>query len=101
MGVEGITIPKWGGRRAVEALRQVKAEGRRRRTPCCECHQRIDYDLPSTDPRGCTVQHIRSRKVFPELTWVPSNWAPCHKECNESAGAGESPEETGVTSRRW
>ncbi|WP_143738837.1 HNH endonuclease [Microbacterium sp. Yaish 1] len=98
MTTEGMSIPKWGGRRAVEALNRVKAEGRRHRSPCCICGQRINYDLPSTDANGCTVQHKKSRKLFPALTWDPSNWAPAHKSCNESEGSGESGEDAGVSS---
>ncbi len=101
MRTEGMSIPTWGGRRAVAALNQVKAEGRRKRTPCCLCHQPIDYSIPSTDPRGCTVQHIQSRKLFPQLTWSPSNWAPAHKGCNESAGDGREASDEGVTSSDW
>lgn len=97
----GITVPAWGGRRAQQALERVKAEGRRKRKPCCICGHGIDYSLPSKDPNGCTVQHIKSRKLFPELTWDPSNWAPAHAECNQSAGAGDRPTDLGVTSNDW
>jgi 5-methylcytosine-specific restriction endonuclease McrA len=96
-----MTIPKWGGRRATEALARVKSEGRRKKRPCFLCGQDIDYSLPSTDPDGCTVQHIRSRRDFPHLTWVSSNWAPAHLACNQSAGTGENPTEAGVTSQDW
>lgn len=96
-----MTIPTWGGRRAVAALNQVKAEGRRTQAPCCICGQDINYSLPSTEPDGCTVQHIKSRKLFPELTWVPSNWAQAHKSCNESAGSGSNMQDVGVTSTEW
>ncbi|MDY0830748.1 hypothetical protein SK224_16555 [Microbacterium sp. BG28] len=98
---EGAVIPAWSGRRAADALAQVKAKGRTDRTPCCICGHRIDYDLPGTHPQGCTVQHLRSRRRFPELTWLPSNWAPAHKECNESDGDGTRGEDEGVTSSDW
>ncbi len=97
----GSSIPDWGGRRAQEALAIVRAEGRRRKTPCCICGQRIDYDLPSTQRYGCSVQHIKSRKHFPQLTWTPSNWAPCHRSCNESEGAGDRETDELVTSQEW
>lgn len=97
----GVTAPAWNGRRAAEALQRVKSLGRKRRSPCWECEQPIDYSLPSTHPDGCTVQHVKSRKLFPELTWDPSNWKPCHKACNESAGSGDRGEKTGVTSQEW
>lgn len=96
-----VTVPAWNGRRAAEALRQVKAEGRRKRSPCVICDQPIDYSIPSTEPDGCTVQHLRSRKHFPELTWLPSNWGPAHKSCNSSQGAGDNPVEQGVAFEDW
>ncbi|MGU3409126.1 hypothetical protein ACLBWP_03380 [Microbacterium sp. M1A1_1b] len=82
----GISIPPWSGRRRAEALDQVKALGRRLNLPCCLCQQPIDYDLRGTED-SCSVQHIRSRKRYPQLTWDPSNWAPAHLGCNKSAGA--------------
>ena len=97
----GFSIPGWGGRRAAQALEHVKAMGRRKRTPCCICGQRIDYSLPSKHPHGCTVQHVKPRKFFPELTWAPSNWGPAHNECNTSYGTGERDQGAGVTSQEW
>ena len=100
----GASIPEWGGRRAQEALRKVKAEGRRRRMPCCICRQRIDYDLVKPHPDACTVQHVKSRKAFPELTWDPSNWGPAHATCNFAAGVDNvTPADvsTAATSMEW
>jgi 5-methylcytosine-specific restriction endonuclease McrA len=84
--VTGLHIPPWSGRRAQDALRRVKAEGRRNNAPCCICDQGIDYSLAYPHPQSCSVQHMRSRKQFPELTWDPSNWAPAHLDCNKAAG---------------
>lgn len=98
---DGATIPEWGGRRAQQALEHVKAKGRREKAPCCICDQRIDYAIESTKPDGCTVQHIKSRKHFPHLTWSPSNWAPAHRRCNTSEGAGDRVIEELVTSQDW
>ena len=78
-------MSSWGGRRASEALRRVKAEGRRNDTPCVICGQPIDYHLTYPDPASCSVQHIKSRKHYPHLIWVPSNWGPAHLSCNKSA----------------
>lgn len=97
---DGASIAEWAGRAAQAALAKIKAKGRRERTPCCICHQRIDYDLPSTHPDGCTVQHIKSRKYFPLLTWVESNHGPAHRRCNTSEGAGDRDTEL-VTSQDW
>lgn len=94
-------LPVWGGRRAAEALERVRSLGRRRKTACVICGQPIDYSLPGTHPDGCTVQHIKSRKHFPQLTWSPSNWAPAHRACNGSAGTGEREQGIGVTSTDW
>lgn len=93
-------IPTWGGRRVTEALQQVKARGRQGNLPCCICKQPIDYALPSTDPDGCSVQHLKPRSIFPHLTWDPSNWAPSHLQCNKAAGT-EMNLGLGTTSREW
>lgn len=97
----GASIPAWSGRRAQDALRRVKAEGRRRRTPCCICGQRIDYSLEKPHPNACTVQHRKSRKRFPELTWDPSNWEPAHASCNYADGPDGSDGIIGATSQEW
>lgn len=96
-----VDVPAWGGRRAQEALERVRQIGRRRKSPCVICEQPIDYSLPGTHPDGCTVQHVKSRKLFPQLTWSTSNHAPAHRACNTSAGDGTRNRETGVTSEEW
>ena len=100
-----LDIPTWGGRRAADALAFVKAKGRRERAPCFICGEAIDYSIPSTEPDGCTVQHVKSRKHFPQLTWLRSNWRPAHRSCNGAAGAGETVaadlDGPGVTSTDW
>lgn len=98
----GASVPVWGGRRATEALQRVKAEGRRRRLACVICRQPIDYGLEYPHPQSCSVQHLRSRKLFPHLTWDPANWAPAHLDCNMSAGTGErAAADLGLTSQEW
>lgn len=97
----GASVPAWAGRRATEALQWVRTRGRSLKLPCVICGQHIDYTLPATHPHGCTVQHVRSRRDFPELTWARSNWAPAHRECNLSAGPGDREVGTGVTSQEW
>lgn len=98
---DGSSIPDWSGRRAADALERVRSLGRRRRTPCHICGQKIDYSLPARHPLGCTVQHKKSRKHFPNLTWDPGNWAPAHKECNLSAGTEDRAATDAVTSQEW
>ncbi|QYC54987.1 HNH endonuclease [Arthrobacter phage Popper] len=98
--VNGLHIPSWSGRRRVEALLWVKAEGRRRSSPCVICKQSIDYSLESPHPQSCSVQHLKSRSIYPHLTWERSNWAPAHLDCNKAAGVTEDLG-MGVTSEDW
>ncbi|MEE6295184.1 hypothetical protein [Georgenia wangjunii] len=97
---DGLHIPAWSGRRVTEALRRVKALGRRANAPCHICEQLIDYDLEHPHPESCTVQHLKARSTHPHLIWDPSNWAPAHASCNKSAGVGE-PAGLGLTSQEW
>jgi len=96
----GVSIPEWSGRRRAEALARVKAEGQRSGTPCCICRQGIEYSLEYPHPQSCSVQHVKSRKLYPHLTWDPSNWSPAHSDCNKSAGA-EQALDLGVMSQEW
>lgn len=96
----GLHVPAWNGRRAARALDDVKRKGRANDTPCCICQQPIDYDLPSTDPDGPSVQHIKSRALFPHLTWDVANHAPAHLGCNKAEGKTPTIA-IGQTSRRW
>jgi len=86
------TVRRWQGQAAQEALAKVKRIGRHRNLPCCICGRAIDYDLPSNDPMGCSVQHVKARSLRPELTWVESNWLPCHLSCNRKWGTKDLPE---------
>lgn len=87
--VNGMHIPEWSGRARADALAKVKADGRRSERPCVICEQPIAYDLEYPHPQSCSVQHVRSRKAYPQLTWDPTNWAPAHLDCNQSAGTRE------------
>ena len=78
----------WEGRRRANALRRVKSIGRRLGSPCVICRQSIDYSLEYPHPQSCSVQHLLSRKLRPDLTWVPSNHGPAHLDCNKSDGDG-------------
>lgn len=98
--MSGERIPAWEGRRRNEALRLVKAIGKRADSPCCICTQSIEYDLEYPHPQSCSVQHIKSRKLFPHLTWERSNWGPAHLDCNKAAGI-KSDTGMGVTSEDW
>ena len=78
-------VRPWSGRAAQDALRWVRAKGRRQNLPCCICGEPLDYDLRGGD-WSCSVQHIKPRSRFPELTWDRANWAPSHLRCNKRAG---------------
>lgn len=86
----GMAIPPWSGRRRAEATVWIKRKGRAEGLPCCICDQPINYSLVYPHPQSCSVQHLKSRKHFPELTWDRSNWAPAHLDCNKGAGTGET-----------
>lgn len=97
-------IRPWEGRARADALFRVKARGARANTPCCLCHQPIDYTLRYPHPQSCSVQHIISRSIRPDLTWDPANWAPAHIDCNKAAGDGTNTRTNtnlGVTSPLW
>jgi 5-methylcytosine-specific restriction endonuclease McrA len=103
----GLTIPEWSGRRAQLALARVRAEGRAKNEPCGICRERINYDLVKPHPMAVTVQHVKSRARFPELTWDPGNWVPAHYRCNvgdrteDDAVRAAASMEIGVTSQPW
>lgn len=83
-------IPEWAGRRAQEALDLVRRHGRANNLPCVICNHPIDYELRNPHKQACTVQHLKARASHPQLTWVPSNWAPAHADCNSSLGTEEA-----------
>ena len=39
-----------------------------------------------TDDDDYTVDHVKERKHYPELTWEPSNWRPAHKRKHPEFG---------------
>lgn len=98
--MNGMSIPAWSGRRRADALARVKAEGRRTSAVCCICEQGIDYSLAYPHEQSCSVQHVKSRKAYPHLTWEPSNWEPAHLGCNKAAGIGDDLS-MGTTSEDW
>ena len=94
-------VPTWGGRRAQAALRRVKADGERDASPCVICAQPINYKLAYPHPQSCSVQHVQSRSLRPDLTWDPKNWGPAHLDCNKADGDGTASLDLGATSQDW
>lgn len=93
-------VKPWAGRARADALARVKAEGRRKGSPCVICRLAINYSLEYPDPQSCSVQHIKPRSTHPHLTWSPGNWAPSHLECNQSLGMRDW-QGLGVMSEEW
>jgi hypothetical protein len=57
----------------------------------------IDYNLRERDD-SLSVQHVKSQKWYPQLTWERTNWRPAHLLCNKSAGADNGLSGLGITS---
>ena len=82
------------------ARRRVTRQVRARNEPCCICSQPIDYTLHWPNPLSFSVQHLKSRKARPDLTFDVSNCMAAHLNCNQSQGTDPVITER-VTSRRW
>lgn len=102
----GLSIPPWSGRRAQQALDQVrqdhkpggpKATNPQTGTPCVICGMAIPYESRGK-PDSLTVQHVKSRRDFPHLTWDSRNHEPAHASCNYAAGADGGLTSLGLTS---
>jgi hypothetical protein len=100
----------WAGPEVAKALLQVKTKGRTNKLPCYICGKPINYSLQQGHKTildgklgdwACSVQHIRSRNAFPELTWEPSNWAPAHLQCNIEYGTGQASPSLGAVTPLW
>lgn len=97
------------GRRWQRLKAEVKARGRAAKTPCCRCERPIDYDLVYPDPASFSVDHYpRPLATHPHLAEDPSNLAPSHLLCNQSAGKrgqvkqpATSERALGITSADW
>ena len=88
---------EWSGREAQNGLawlRNVHRPGgvlasSPNGSPCVICGGDIDYVLRYPHPDSLSLQHVKPRSMYPELTRVRSNWAPSHLHCNSSLGARE------------
>lgn len=81
---------------------RLKAEVRARRGPCCRCGQRIDYRLEYPHPDSFSVDHYpHPLATHPWLAEEPTNLAPAHLQCNQSAGAHGVAPSLGSTSEDW
>ena len=59
----------WGGGRAAKAADYCK---RVYGWTCWLCGHAIE-------PGDYSVDHVKERRHYPELTWEPSNWRPAHR----------------------
>lgn len=96
----GLHVPDWSGRRAAAALEWVRQhygprgplagpspDDQRRGHPCVICHQRINYSVRGKGD-SLTVEHVKKRQHYPQLTWDRSNWRPAHASCNYADHGG-------------
>lgn len=69
--------------------------------PVCHiCGMDIDMSLSGRNPWGWSLDHVRSRRDFPELAYDPGNVRPAHMRCNSRKQAGDVPRRP-KSSRRW
>lgn len=95
-----LDVKPWSGKQRTMVLRECKVLWEREKLPCSICHQPIDYGLEYPDGRSCSIEHIKSRSMYPELTWDATNWAPAHLDCNRQNNNQDNLD-IGVTSRVW
>lgn len=53
---------------------------------CFYCKRKIDLRLTLTSSEAYTIDHLKPKARFPELTKVVSNMVSAHKSCNSSKG---------------
>jgi 5-methylcytosine-specific restriction endonuclease McrA len=80
---------------------QKRKEWKAAKRRCHVCLEEIDYDAPKTDPMHFQLDHIKSRKVYPELADDPMNWAPSHARCNKKKHTSDVGPALGETSETW
>lgn len=69
--------------RSGHRFRQIKANLRAQRRPCCLCGQPIDYSLSFPHPDSFSTQHIKDWATHPELREDPANVDAAHLICNQ------------------
>lgn len=70
---------EWSGRKVTQA-RAALASRTTWPVPCGQCGKPVQRE------DRWALGHIKSRASYPELTWVPSNWAVEHRECSDAGG---------------
>lgn len=60
-------------------IREANGEPR-----CYYCKRPIDLNISPTAAQGFTIDHLKPRSAFPELSKNPANMAAAHKGCNSS-----------------
>ena len=86
--------------RSSRRFKQLSAEQRAKRLPCCLCGQAIDYTLEWPDTGSFSVQHFKDWHTHPELREDPANLGSAHLGCNSSAGQHGKPS-VGALSESW
>jgi len=87
--------------RGTRRYRQLRANLRLQRRPCCICHQPIDYTLDYPDPDSFSVEHVHDWATHPHLREDPTNLDAAHLRCNTTQGRHRPRPGIGATSRDW
>ena len=53
---------------------------------CAYCKGPIDLRISATSSQGFTIDHMKPRSMYPELSKNFSNMLAAHKSCNSSKG---------------
>lgn len=107
-----MSVPKTRGttmsRRYRNDLKWFRAKCAKEGAPCWICGQEIDYSVPHRDPitgffndDAFELDHLYTRKDYPELAEDRGNYRPSHRGCNNRRGASKTVGGLGTLSRRW
>ncbi len=87
---------------AMQQTRTLKAQSSAAARPCCRCGQPIDYSLEFPHPDSFSKDHYpHPLSTHPHLAEEPTNLAPSHLRCNQSAGNRVPYPALGDTGQEW
>lgn len=81
-------------------IKEERAKCKASHGKCWLCHKVIDCELPSSDKRSFTLDHVKDPKRHPELSHSRGNLKWAHRGCNSRRGDGLR-NKVNFTSRRW
>lgn len=80
---------------------EMKAVWQAQNAPCWMDGQAIDYDGEANAPNSFELDHVKSRRHYPELALVASNARPAHSKCNRSRQTSAPRPSIGTTSESF